>query len=55
MSKEIKVEDNWKVEEAVRTLIEYQKLKKDKELKSKAIKEIKKREKEFKEVIKSND
>lgn len=55
MSKEVKMEDNWKVDEAVRTLIEYQKLQKDNELKEKAIKEIKKREKEIKEVLKNND
>ena len=53
MSKvEIKEEDKWKVDEAVRTLIEYQKLQKDEELKAKAIKELKKREKEIKEAIK---
>ena len=53
MSKvEIKEEDRWKVDEAVRTLIEYQKLQKDNELKEKAIKELKKREKEIKEAIK---
>jgi hypothetical protein len=53
MSKvEIKEEEKWKVDEAVRTLIEYQKLQKDEELKAKAIKELKKREKEIKETIK---
>lgn len=53
MSKEvIREEDKWKVDEAVRTLIEYQKLQKDEELKAKAIKELKKREKEIKEAIK---
>lgn len=52
MTKEIKEEDRWKVDEAVRTLIEYQKLQKDEELKAKAIKELKKREKEIKETIK---
>ena len=53
MSKEvIREEDKWKVDEAVRTLIEYQKLQKDEELKAKAIKELKKREKEIKETIK---
>ena len=49
---EIKREEQWKVDEAVRTLIEYQKLQKDNELKEKAIKELKKREKEIKETIK---
>jgi hypothetical protein len=53
MSKvEKKEEEKWKVDEAVRTLIEYQKLQKDEELKAKAIKELKKREKEIKETIK---
>jgi predicted RNA binding protein with dsRBD fold (UPF0201 family) len=53
MSKEvIREEDKWKVDEAVRTLIEYQKLQKDNELKAKAIKELKKREKEIKETLK---
>jgi hypothetical protein len=53
MSKvEIKEEDRWKIDEAVRTLIEYQKLQKDNELKEKAIKELKKREKEIKEALK---
>lgn len=53
MTKEIKSEEErWKVDEAVRTLIEYQKLQKDEELKQKAIKELKKREKEIKETIK---
>jgi hypothetical protein len=37
MTKEIKEEEKWKVDEAVRTLIEYQKLQKDNELKEKAI------------------
>lgn len=49
---EEKREEQWKVDEAVRTLIEYQKLQKDNELKTKAIKELKKREKEIKETIK---
>jgi hypothetical protein len=53
MSKEVIREDEeWKVDSAVRTLIEYQKLQKDEELKEKAIKELKKREKEIKEAIK---
>ena len=56
MSKvEIKEEEKWKVDEAVRTLIEYQKLQKDEELKAKAIKELKKREKEIKETIKDTE
>lgn len=49
--KEIK-EDDWKVEEAARTLIEYQKLKENEELMNKAIKKLKDREKEIKEAIK---
>lgn len=53
MTKEMKEEENkWKVDEAVRTLIEYQKLQKDEELRAKAIKELKKREKEIKETLK---
>lgn len=53
MSKEIvKEEENWKVEEAARTLMEYQKIMKDDELKEKAIKKLKEREKEIKEAIK---
>jgi hypothetical protein len=54
MSKEEKIaeENKWKIDEAVRTLIEYQKLIKNEELKAKAIKELKKREKEIKETIK---
>jgi hypothetical protein len=45
-------ENKWKIDEAVRTLIEYQKLIKNEELKEQAIKELKKREKEIKETIK---
>jgi hypothetical protein len=53
MEKEEKArEEQWKIDEAVRTLIEYQKLQKDNELKEKAIKELKKREKEIKETLK---
>ena len=53
MTKEMKAEEEkWKVDDAVRTLIEYQKLQKDEELKEKAIKELKKREKEIKQTIK---
>ena len=53
MSREIvREEENWKVDEAVRTLIEYQKLQKDNDLKEKAIKKLKEREKEIKETIK---
>lgn len=48
-------ENKWKVDEAVRTLIEYQKLQKDNELKEKAIKELKKREKEIKEALKDSE
>ena len=56
MAKDIKVEEeNWKVEEAMRNLIEYQKLMKDEELKNKAIKKLKEREKEIKQAIKEND
>lgn len=55
MSKvEIK-EDDWKVEEAARTLIEYQKLKENEELMDKAIKKLKDREKEIKEAIKDTE
>lgn len=55
MTKEMKAEEEkWKVDEAVRTLIEYQKLIKDEELKEKAIRELKKREKEIKEAIKES-
>lgn len=56
MSKEEKArEEQWKVDEAVRTLIEYQKLIKNEELKEQAIKELKKREKEIKETIKDTE
>lgn len=50
-----KEEDNWKIDEAVRTLIEYQKLQKDEELKNQAIKKLKEREKEIKTAIKENE
>lgn len=53
MSKiEVVKEDDWKIEEAARTLMEYQKIMKDDELKEKAIKKLKEREKEIKEAIK---
>lgn len=47
-----KSEEKWKVEDAVRTLMEYQKILKDKELKDKAIKELEKRSNEMKEIAK---
>lgn len=51
--KEIKTEEEkWKVEEAARTLIEYQKLKENEELMNKAIKELKTKAKEIKAAIK---
>lgn len=46
-------EDKWKVEDAIRTLMEYQKIMKDEELKKKAVKELEKRSKEMKELSKN--
>jgi cell division FtsZ-interacting protein ZapD len=47
-----KQREKWEVEDAVRTLIEYQKILKDKELKEKAIKELEKKSNEYKEIAK---
>lgn len=56
LSKEEKTErENWKIEEAVRTLQEYQRIMKDKELKEKAIKKLKEKSKEFKELANELD
>lgn len=54
MSKEVmnKEEEKWKVEDAVRTLMEYQKIMKDKELKEKAIKKLQEKKQEVEKAIK---
>lgn len=44
--------EEWKIDEAVHTLVEYKKIMKDKELKEKAIKKLKERAKEFEEASK---
>lgn len=48
----MKEEEKWKVEDAVRTLMEYQRILKDEKLKKEAIKELEKKSKEMKETIK---
>lgn len=50
--KEIVVEDDWKIEDAVRTMMEYQKILKDEKLKEKAIKRIKEKKAEIGDAIK---
>lgn len=56
MTKEEKTErENWKVEDAVRTLQEYQKIMKDKSLKEKAIAKLKEKSKEYKELANKLD
>lgn len=51
MTKEEKSErEKWKIEDAIRTFTEYQKIMEDKDLKEKAIKELEKRADEFKKT-----
>lgn len=50
-----KREEEWKVEDAVRTLQEYQKIMKDKSLKEKAIAKLKEKSKEYKELANKLD
>ncbi len=53
MTKEEKQErEKWEIQDAVRALEEYQKIKKNKILMDKAIKELKKRSNEYKEIAK---
>lgn len=51
MTKEDKKrEEEWKVEDAVRTLQEYQKIIKDKDLKEKALNKLKEKAKEYEKL-----
>ena len=58
MSKKIEEKeqiDKWKVEDAVRTLEEYQRIMKDKELKKKAIEKLKEKASEYEKLSKEFD
>ena len=50
-----KEEKEWRAEEDMRTLMEYQKLMKDEERKEAAIKKLKEREKQIKQAIKDTE
>lgn len=50
-----KREEEWKVEDAMHTLMEYQKILEDKELKKKAIEKIKAKAKDFEKVANKLD
>lgn len=50
-----KREEEWKVEEAMHTLMEYQKILEDKELKKKAIEKLKAKAKDFEKVANKLD
>lgn len=52
MSKEIKVEHDWEVEEAMETLKRYAKLVEDKKLKDEAVKKLEEEASKYKEVAK---
>lgn len=47
--------DKWKVEDAVRTLEEYQRIMKDKELKEKAVAKLKEKAEEYSKLSKEFD
>lgn len=50
-----KREEEWKVEDAMHTLMEYQKILEDKELKKKAIEKLKAKAKDFEKVANKLD
>lgn len=52
MRTDTKMENDWKLEDAVATLTSYAKLKKDKELHKKALEELKRRAEEMLEITK---